>query len=247
MQVDNKRFMLVPVKENNGFAYANNVGIKEAFRNDDCEFIWILNNDTVIHPDALQQLFDYYRENHKNREIGIIGSKIMDYENKNIIQNVGGTFNLRTGYSALIGLGEKDIGQFDDKEIQFDYVVGASMFCHRSLIEKIGLMPECYFLYCEDIDWSITARKAGYINVICTSSIVYHKQGISTGAKLLNIDLHLKYKKYLYSSYKKLYKRHFAPLMPIAYFILFKQLAGRLYHRNFAEAKLILEVIFSNQ
>jgi len=244
-EIDDQRFSILPVTENKGFAFANNLGIKEALKNEDCEFIWILNNDTVIHSDALAYLYNDYRKKQENNNLGIFGSKILDFYKRDIIQNVGGTFNPRTGYSTLIGMGEKDNGQFDDTESNFDYVVGASMFFHRNLIKKIGLMPDCYFLFCEDIDWSLTARKAGFTNSICTSSMIYHKQGVSTGAKLLNSDLHLKYKKYLHSSYKILYKRHFPSQLPIAYFILFKQLAGKIYRRNFAEAKLILNIIFS--
>ncbi len=246
-QADDKRFILVPLKENKGFAYANNVGIKEAFKNDDCEFFWILNNDTLIHPNALQHLFDYYKHNHKTRKIGFIGSKILDFEKKDIIQNVGGTFNPWTGYSTLIGMGKKDTGQFDQKDMAIDYIIGASMFFHKSLVDHTGLMPDRYFLYYEDIDWCITANKKGFKNITCKKSRVYHKQGISTGSKLLENDTHLNYKKHLYSSYLKLYQHHFKWLMPIAYIILFKQLAGRVFHRNFAEAKLILHVIFSKQ
>jgi len=67
-------------------------------------------------------------------------------------QNVGRAFNKWTGYSILIGMGEKDTGQFDDKNIKPDYVIGASMFFNIDLVRAIGLMPEDYFLYYEDID-----------------------------------------------------------------------------------------------
>ncbi len=166
----------------------------------------------------------------------------MDYEDMKLIQNVGGTFNKWTGYSVLIGMGEKDTGQFDDKENEVDYVIGASMFCHSSLIKKIGLMPEDYFLYYEDIDWCITAQKAGFRNYTCTKSIIYHKQGLSTGAKLLTKDSHLKNKKHLYLSYLKFYKRHYKSLLLVAYLILIKQLLGMIYHQKFNEAKAIFKV-----
>jgi len=146
---------------------------------------------------------------------------------------------------CFFGMGEKDAGQFNNKETKVDYVIGASMFCHSSLVHKIGLMPEDYFLYYEDIDWCLTAQKAGYKNLTCTKSHVYHKQGISTGAKLLTNDNHLKNKKQLYLSYLKLYRRHYKRFLPVAYFILFKQMAGKLFHGNLPEAKLIFHVIIS--
>ncbi|OQX75685.1 MAG: hypothetical protein B6D64_11275 [Bacteroidetes bacterium 4484_276] len=106
-------------------------------------------------------------------------------------------------------------------------------------------MPEDYFLYYEDIDWCITVQKAGYKNSTCTNSLIYHKQGISTGAKLLANDDHLKNKKHLYLSYLIFYKRHYKLLLPVAYFILLKQMAGRVFHRQYKEAGIIFRAMFS--
>lgn len=240
------RFVLIRENENNGFAYSNNEGIKYSQQNLACDCFWVLNNDTVIAQDSLDKLVQYYEQESVERLVGFVGSKTMDYDDKELIQNVGGVFNRWTGYSVLVGMGDKDNHQYDNAELKVDYIVGASMFFHKTLIEHIGLMPEDYFLYYEDIDWCLTAQKAGYTNLTCIKSVVYHKQGMSTGAKLLSDDNHLKNKKHLYLSYLKLYKRQFKTLLPIAYIILFKQLAGRVYHKDFTEAKLILKVIFSH-
>jgi GT2 family glycosyltransferase len=239
------RFVLIEERENKGFAFANNIGIKYSLRQDDFGFLWVLNNDTVIPKNSLEELIKCYERKKEKGKIGFIGSKIMDYEKKKLIQNVGGTFNKWTGYSVLIGMGENDTGQFDNKQLKIDYVIGASMFCHSSLIQEIGLMPDDYFLYYEDIDWCITAQKAGFENLTCTKSLVFHKQGISTGAKLLTNDNHLKNKKYLYLSYLKFYKRHYKLFLPVAYFILIKQMAGKIFHNKFNEAKLIMKVMFT--
>ena len=244
-ETNDNRFVLIREKENKGFAFANNIGIKYSIRQNDCGFLWILNNDTVIPSNSLEELIKYHEQNNDTERTGFTGSKILDYENRGLIQNVGGTFNKWTGYSVLIGMGENDSGQFDNKEINVDYVIGASMFCDTSLIHKIGLMPEDYFLYYEDIDWCITAQKAGYKNSTCTKSLVYHKQGISTGAKLLANDDHLKNKKHLYLSYLIFYKRHYKLLLPVAYFILLKQMAGRVFHRQYKEAGIIFRAMFS--
>ena len=159
---------------------------------------------------------------------------------------MGGTFNKWTGYSVLLGMGEIDKGQFDNKNPEVDYVIGASMFFHKSLIEEIGLMPEDYFLYYEDIDWCITAQKAGFKNSTCTKSLIYHKQGISTGAKLLTTDNHLKNKKHLYLSYLKFYQRHYKLLLPVAYLILLKQTAGRIFHGENKEAGIIFRTMVNS-
>lgn len=241
-QKKDNRFNVIPNNKNNGFSFANNIGINYALSQADCDYLWILNNDTVIEKNSLTELINCYR---KESKPGFLGSKIMDYDNRELIQNVGGTFNKWTGYSVLIGMGEKDVGQYNNKKTKIDYVIGASMFCKADFLKTVGLMPEDYFLYYEDIDWCIAAQKAGYTNLLCTESVVYHKQGVSTGVKLLSTDASIKKKKHLYLSYLKFYRRHFPKHLAIAYFILFKQWAGRIYHGQFAEAKLIAQVIFS--
>ncbi|RLD32052.1 MAG: hypothetical protein DRI88_02890 [Bacteroidetes bacterium] len=239
------RFVLISESENKGFAYANNIGIDYALAQNDGHFMWILNNDTVVNDDALEKLMLYYNENKHTDKIGFLGSKILDYTKRDLIENVGGTFNPLTGYSVLIGMGQQDIGQFSGKKMYVDYVVGASMFLPASLIKEIGLMEEDYFLYFEDVDWCLRAKKAGYVNLTCEDSIVYHKQGISTGVKLSGSERNLGNKKYLYTSYLKLYRKHFKYLIPVAYLILVKQMLGKLFRRNKDEARLILDVLLS--
>lgn len=238
------KYSLIRQTENKGYSAANNVAITSIIDDENCSFIWVLNNDTVIADNALQELLDFYYKNENTASIGFVGSKILDYKNRDVIQTVGGTFNPWTGYSILTGMGQKDTGQFDNRNYKNDYVIGASMFFHKSLIGKIGLLPEEYFLYYEDIDWCISAKKAGFGNLVCTSSIVYHKQGQSTGSKLLSADASLVNKKYLYSSYLKFYKKHFRSLLPIGYLILLKQAAGKVYRKKMPEAKLIFRTVF---
>lgn len=242
--VDDERFCLTQISENRGFAHGCNVGIKLALENEDCEFIWLLNNDTIIDESSLTELVNCYNKNKKNKNVGIIGSKILEYNARDAIQNVGGKFNKWTGYSVLIGMGETDKGQYDNTELNPDYIVGASMFFHSSLVLKIGLLPENYFLYYEDIDWSITAKKAGLINITCTASLIYHKQGMSTGVKLLTKDHQLKNKIYLYRSYLFFYRRHYKNLIIIAYIMLLKQLAGKLFRGKLLEAGIIFKATF---
>lgn len=239
-----EKYHIMPLDDNKGFAAANNAGIQFALRQNDCEFIWLLNNDTSITKTSISELLECYgSHSRRNRKIAFVGSKLMDYQNRNRIQSVGGSFNPWSGYSIFLGEGEEDSGQYDEKCSNVDYILGAAMFFHKSVIDEIGLMPEEYFIYYEDIDWCISARKKGYSIIVCPRSTIYHKQGVSTG----NIYAEKKYNpdtvKYLYCNYLKLYKKHYKALMPVAYFILMKQLLGKLYHRNIGEAKIIFKAI----
>ena len=94
-----------------------------------------------------------------------------------------------TGYTPLsritlrnqpIGCGEPDCGQYDAPH-PTPYAHGAAMVVKREVIEKAGLMPECYFLYYEELDWSMMIRRAGYDIWYEPSFTVYHKESQTTG------------------------------------------------------------------
>jgi GT2 family glycosyltransferase len=99
----------------------------------------------------------------------------MYYDNPNEIQAYGGTINKFFGTSKHI-LNKKEI------EKKLDYVVGASFLIDRKVIDKIGLLPEEYFLYYEETDYCFNARNNGFKLGIDINSKVYHKEGSSTGA-----------------------------------------------------------------
>ena len=79
-----------------------------------------------------------------------------------------------------IGFGEPDRGQYD-KAHTTPYAHGAAMMVKREVIEKAGLMPECYFLYYEELDWSMMIRRAGYEIWYEPACIIYHKESQATG------------------------------------------------------------------
>jgi len=241
------RFNLIEENNNKGFAYANNIGIKYALARKDSDFLWILNNDTSIEKDSLIRQIEFYYKKSKTRKIGFMAPKTMNLSKRSVIQNAGGIFNRWTKFPEWIGAGEIEKGQLDHKEIQVDHIQGASMFFHNSLLDQIGLMDESYFLYFEDTDWCIKALKNGFRNMVCTNSVIYHKQGTSTGVTYQDDSKNLQNKKYFYQNLLKFYKRHFKWFLPIAYFILFKQLAGRLYHEEWQEARVIWRVIYRNR
>ena len=61
-----------------------------------------------------------------------------------------------------------------------DYITGCCMLIKREVVEKIGLMDEDYFLYFEDVDWCLKARRAGYKCVLASNSKIWHKVSQST-------------------------------------------------------------------
>jgi GT2 family glycosyltransferase len=82
--------------------------------------------------------------------------------------------------NSAIGCGEEDDGQYDTAHLT-PYAHGAAMMVKREVIDKVGMMPECYFLYYEELDWSMMIRRAGYDIWYEPACTIYHKESQSTG------------------------------------------------------------------
>ena len=177
--------------DNKGFAAGNNLGIEYVLKKNDADFVWLLNNDTVIDPGALSALLEKAQEySRSDQKVGIIGAKLMFYDMPAIIQGVGGVYNKWLSISRHIGGSEKDIGQYNNNKVSevMDYPIGASMFVSINFIKNIGLMCEDFFLYYEEMDWVLRGRKKGWKIGYCWKSKVFHKEGGSIGTSSVAKD-----------------------------------------------------------
>ena len=173
-----KRLDFIRTERNEGYAGGNNAGIRYVLEKGDGLFIWILNNDTVIEKDALAALVKYAA---RDATVGMIGSKLLRYTNPKILQSAGGgRIYPGLGNTQLIAYNQEDNGRWDEP-FEPDYICGASLFVKRTVINDIGLMDERYFLYWEDADWGMRARRKGYKLLYCPESRILHKEGGTTG------------------------------------------------------------------
>ncbi|MCF8381285.1 MAG: glycosyltransferase family 2 protein [Bacteroidales bacterium] len=159
-------------EKNLGFAGGNNLGIKAAKG----EYILFLNNDTEVDPGFLEPMIERFES---FRDTGAVSPKIRFFHHPEKIQYAGfskmSPFTLRmNGF----GYGETDKGQYDQgKETEFAH--GCAMMVSRKVIEEVGLMPEEYFLYYEEHDWSTTIKKHGYKIFYEPKSLILHKESMS--------------------------------------------------------------------
>ena len=163
-------------KKNLGFAGGNNLGIKAALG----KYLFFINNDTFLRPQDsnLQHLIDRLESDTK---IGMVCPKIRFAWDSCPIQFAGYTPLSRiTLRNKAIGYGEEDLGQYDNAH-STPYAHGAAMMVKREAIERAGLMPESYFLYYEELDWSMMIRRAGYEIWYEPTCTIYHKESQSTG------------------------------------------------------------------
>ena len=160
--------------KNLGFAGGNNLGMRVSKG----KYLYLINNDTLL-KDFNPQVLIHRLES--SQTIAMVCPKIRFAWGNNPIQFAGYTpLSTMTVRNKAIGFGEDDKGQYDTHH-QTPYAHGAAMMLKQEVIDKVGLMPECYFLYYEELDWSMMITRAGYEIWYEPASTIYHKESQSTG------------------------------------------------------------------
>ena len=161
--------------ENLGYAGGNNAGIKIAMSKG-CDYVWILNNDTIVDRDSLLHMVNKME---MTPDAGLCGATLIYADQKRTVQAMGGgRYNRWLGTTKNIGDG-LDVKSINDVYTTPDFIAGASVLVSNKFLEEVGLMNEEYFLYYEEIDWAIRS-KDNFTLVYAKESIVYHKEGSST-------------------------------------------------------------------
>jgi GT2 family glycosyltransferase len=161
-------------EKNVGFAGGNNLGMKVARGH----FFFLLNNDTVLLPGFMEPIIDFMLA---HPDAGMASPKVL-YPNAKILQYVGAThINPFTGRGKIMGLMEQDNGQYNSC-YKTQLAHGAALIVPRKVVEKVGLMPEVYFLYYEEHDWCEMVKRAGFSMYYIGTSKVLHKESVSTGS-----------------------------------------------------------------
>jgi len=165
---------LIKTGINLGFAGGNNVGVR-ASRG---KYIMFINNDTEVPPGFLEPLVNLLES---DPTIGMASPKIIFHWNQKLLQYAGFTkMNPYTIRNKGIGYKEPD-GPLFNKTSKTESIHGAAMMVPRSVIEKVGMMTEVYFLYYEEHDWAEMVKRAGYNLYYMPDSYILHKESVSTG------------------------------------------------------------------
>jgi len=164
---------LLQNKTNLGWAGGNNVGIKYVLRKN-AKYVLLLNNDVTIDKNTIPELISSFN---KVKNIGIVGPKTYyDNKSKNIIADAGGLIEKNRFFGVNRGQGEKDLGQYKGS-FETDFISGSAMMVKSEVFEKVGFFDESFYLYYEDTDFCLRAKKCGYLSIITSKAIVYHKFG----------------------------------------------------------------------
>lgn len=198
---------VIRTKENLGFSGGNNEGLRVAKG----DYFFLVNNDTEFTPHLIERLVETFASYPK---VGIVCPKFHYYFSKGTIEYAGySPISIFTGRNFMIGCKEKDEGQYDEVR-ETNYAHGGGMMVSRKVIEDVGMMPEEFFLYYEEFDWSEQIRKKGFKIYCQPKALIYHKESMTTG-KMSPL------KTFYLTRNRILFMRRNTPLPSLAVFLLY--------------------------
>lgn len=172
----------VSLTRNRGVAGGYNAGIRYALERG-AAFIQVLNNDVVVHPDLLKVLLAVYDSEER---VAVTGPLVVYYADRGRLWYGGGVYNRWLGYTRHCGLG-RPVPAWGRRQPpvtwRTDYVVGCCMLISRTALVEVGLFDERYFLYLEDVDWCLRAKRQGYVCRVVACPLVAHKVSASAGVR----------------------------------------------------------------
>ena len=168
--------LIIANKKNLGFAGGNNVGIQYAIEHiRGLEYIWVLNNDTTVEPNALSMLVDKLNCDDK---IGSVQSLLINYRHRKLVDSAGIELRKRGGARDAAQGQPVDLITCDSQIIG---CCAASALFRVSALRQVGVFDETFFAINEDVDLALRLFNAGFQAYCIPSSVVYHKRGISSG------------------------------------------------------------------
>lgn len=197
----NNKVKFIASKENNGFAAGNNQALREATG----DYILLLNSDTVVWQNCLEEVYDYM-ENHD--DVGACGCRVR-LEDGELDKACKRTFpNVKNSFFRLFHIPNRSKDDNynltdlpDDEVYEIDCLTGAFMFIRKEALDEVGLLDETFFMYGEDIDLCYRIKQAGWKIVYHGKSSITHLKGASS--KKQKSKLIYEFYRAMYIYYKK--------------------------------------------
>ncbi|MEP4486872.1 MAG: glycosyltransferase family 2 protein [Halioglobus sp.] len=168
------QFIWVDTLRNLGYAGGNNVALVQAMQIPEVEYLWILNNDTQVAGRSLEAMLELAGT---CSDVGFVGGRVKAELAGSEEYSGGGRVYPRLGLTRRV----KSVAS--EHEYQgIDYVVGCNMLIKCSMARKVGLMDESYFMYSEEVDWQLEAKKRGWRAGIALDCVVSHGDGLPSAS-----------------------------------------------------------------
>jgi GT2 family glycosyltransferase len=178
---------------NRGYAGGCNAGISWA-RGADLSYVWLLNNDTVVDSESLQALVTRGEDLRRLGQQTILAPKILTSEEPHRVWSAGGFIRWPWLKGEHIGIGEE--GERHDTPREIEWASGCALFFPVRVVDLIGPLDERYFLYLEDVDWSLRARRHGVSIWYVPNARLWHDVSRSVGTLDPRIVRYYSYRNY---------------------------------------------------
>jgi GT2 family glycosyltransferase len=232
--MDGARFILIAVGENLGFAGGNNVGLRLITARNEAKFVWLLNNDTVVAANAMCELVKVAT---RDGALGSVGATLLEYWSPNVVQAAGGGRlvswqGLPREHSATGQARGSREGTHPDR---LDFISMGCLLVPLDVVKRVGLIDERYFLYCEDIDYSLRVRALGWRLAFAAGAEVWHKGGAAA------IHGSSRHDYYMVRSALLLVHKFFPRRLPIAFgFSLFRCALPKVVRGQWTRLRAVL-------
>lgn len=170
---------LIANTDNKGFAPANNQALEQA----EGKYIMLLNPDTVVKNGAIDKMIDYAEQN-KDQRLGILTCKLLNGDGTlqrsvNRFYSFWRSFVENRFFAGLFGkLGIQSkffLSYWEHDTIkEIDWAFGAVMLFHRDVMEDIGILDDRFYIYAEEVDYYMRAKKAGYKSLFLPEIEIIH-------------------------------------------------------------------------
>lgn len=179
-------------EDNLGFAGGSNQGIEWALQNG-FDYFLLLNNDTIAAPDMISNMVAAAGQ---QNDTAVLSPKIFFADAPDRLWFALGIGSLWTGIFSNPAYNSPDDGY--DAPQEMDWMVGCCVLIPRKIAESVGGFDERFFAYCEDVDWSLRCRKAGFRLVFCPGARLWHKVSAS-GSRQSKVLRHLMTRNHLWT------------------------------------------------
>jgi len=167
---------LVALGRNLGFAGGANAGIRMALEAG-AHAVLLLNSDARVHPDCVDRL----KAALVDPQVGVVGPTLLGWDTPYVIESIGMEYSPWSGRMRQLGAGQRLPCRPGTRIV--DGIVGTAMLIRRDVFEAIGLLDEAYFFYCEDLDFCVRARRAGFRSMHVSEAIAWHRGAHSIGPR----------------------------------------------------------------
>ena len=185
---------LIENSENLGFAPA----VNQAISNAKFEYIFSLNNDTEVKKGSIRHMVDLISS---EDDIFSVQAKMLQYNNKDLIDDVGDEYNL-LAWTKKTGENHKSDEYLQVKEI-FSSCAGAALY-RKSVLEELGMFDNNFFAYMEDVDLAIRSRIHGYRNLLCPQGSVSQIGSATSGSRYTEFKVKLAARNNVWVVYKNI-------------------------------------------